>query len=119
MNEENKQKAQVCQDDFRRMLEDACFQAGGGNPDAFLKMSLYEVMKVVAQNGIRMVYLKDRSITSLKSAWTFPRKSDWKISSDDLPKKKQLLCDIRDADLNASNDMNFSGGKWEHDAQGG
>jgi len=56
-------KAQVCRADFYNKMADALDQCGGINTptaiDRYQNMPLFEVVNILAQNGIRMVYLPD------------------------------------------------------------
>jgi hypothetical protein len=103
MNETIKQ--QLCREDFYLMLQNACLKAGGGDIEKLKKMSLTELVNTLAHNGIRMVYMPDKHMDSIKISWEDPsqkKTNDAKFYTGDgkelniLPKKKQLLCDQLD-----------------------
>lgn len=73
--------AQLCRGDFYEMLEDAIRQCGGnpgilyGGPDILghkenplTDWPLHEVVKLLAQNGIRMVYVPEKHIDRIMEA---------------------------------------------------
>jgi hypothetical protein len=101
----NDTKANICRDDFYLMLQNAMLQAGGGSSVDRLKLlPLSEVVDQLAQNGIRMVYMADRHMDSLSIEWkTKPNNIKFnlppgqELNDANPPKKRQLLCDIRDA----------------------
>lgn len=63
-------KINICREDFYVMLEEAYQQAGGGIPIPKIKsMPFDEVVNVLAQNGLRMVYLPDKHLDSLELVW--------------------------------------------------
>ena len=93
----NEMKIQICRDDFYLMMRNAVIQAGGRDDvDKWKKMRLEEVVNVLAQNGVRMVYMPDRHMDSLKVAWEAPTKEVITNSGPPLGKelqRKQLLRD--------------------------
>ena len=148
-------KIEVCRGDFYLMLQNAMLQAGGASDIGSLKkMTLEGVVNILAQNGIRMVYMPDRHMDAVRVSWENKKqpqekpepfsgrredfdahikkkqKTDWKWDCDpstgeytkapsNPPIKKQLLCDMRDADLDTSKDMDFGGGCAGHDCSYG
>ena len=88
-------KTQLCKDDFYFMLENAMLQAGGGiDIDKLKKMTLVDIVNILPQNGIRMVYMPEKHMNSIKIVWEASVKSNNTYKIPDLPpKKKQLLCD--------------------------
>lgn len=62
-------EAQICRGDFYYMLAEALKQCGGSNGPAtiqkYQQMRLCEVVDVLAQNGIRMVYKKEFHLDSV------------------------------------------------------
>jgi hypothetical protein len=106
-------KTQLCREDFYLMLKCALHQAGGGSSvDTLKNSSLNDVVNLLAQNGIRMVFIPDKHIDSLKVVWgaqvdptpnvvQFPsgRRED-----GPLPKRRQLLCDQVDNDEHPDDD---------------
>ena len=93
-------KQQLCREDFYLMLQNACLQAGGGNAEKFKKLTLEEVVNMLAQNGIRMVYMPEKHMNSIKVVWEDPsqkKTDDVKFYTGDgkelniLPKKLFLL----------------------------
>ena len=91
-------KTQLCKDDFYFMLENAMLQAGGGiDIDRLKKMTLFDIANILPQNGIRMVYIPEKHMNSVKIVWESPVKSNNTFKIPDLPpRKKQLLCDQMD-----------------------
>lgn len=93
-------KTELCRNDFWFMLENACLQAGGGKVAEFRKMRLEDVANIVAQNGIRMVYMPEKHMNSVKVVWEDPRSNNIPFTPPNQPysppKKKQLLCDSLD-----------------------
>jgi hypothetical protein len=95
-------KQQLCREDFYLMLQNACLQAGGGDVEKLKKMSLSDVVNMLAQNGIRMTYMPEKHMNSIKISWEEPkRKSEVNYYNGDgtkinLPTKRQLLCDQLD-----------------------
>ena len=87
-------KEQVCIEDFYLMLQNACIQAGGGNAEKLKRITLDEVVKMLAPNGIRMVYMPEKHMNSVSISWG----GEKAITDDNPPKKKQLLCDQKDID---------------------
>jgi hypothetical protein len=63
-------KAEICRMDFREMMKEAFAQAGGSPPNE--AMSLGEVINSAAQNGIRMVYMPEKHLTSVEVSWKKP-----------------------------------------------
>jgi hypothetical protein len=94
-------KTQLCKDDFYFMLENAMLQAGGGiDIDRLKKMTLFDIANILPQNGIRMVYMPEKHMNSVKIVWEDPKQPKYEPSGKredgPLPKKKQLLCDQLD-----------------------
>lgn len=55
-----------CRGDFWRMFEEALQQCGGcSNPDIWKDSRFEEVVNILAQNGIWMVYLPECHVTSI------------------------------------------------------
>jgi hypothetical protein len=72
------------------MMGNAIINAGGnGDIESYKKMSIEDFVHMFAVNGIRMVYMPEKHMDSIKIAWeaTTPAPP---------PKKKQLLCDVHD-----------------------
>ena len=64
-------EAQECRGDFWNTLETAMGECGGGFPiERIAKMSLEDVVEVLAQNGIRMVYIEGAKISKARQATT-------------------------------------------------
>jgi hypothetical protein len=82
-------KQQLCVEDFYLMLQNACVQSGGGNAEKLKKMTLDEVINMLAPNGIRMVYMPEKHMNSINITWG----TEKAITDGNPPKKKQLLCD--------------------------
>lgn len=67
-------EAQLCRGDFYEMLEDAIDRCGGirgnvlGGPDPYVNWPLHEVVRLLAQNGIRMVYMPEKNIDRIMEA---------------------------------------------------
>lgn len=59
-------EAQVCRGDFYEMLREALEQCHGSNDqiaiERYQKMKLEDIVNVLAQNGIRMVYIESKHI---------------------------------------------------------
>lgn len=92
-------KVQLCKDDFYFMLENAMLQAGGGiDIDRLKKMTLVDIVNILPQNGIRMVYMPEKHMNSVKIVWEKTVKTSGLTHKipDYPPKKKQLLCDQLD-----------------------
>jgi hypothetical protein len=96
-------KIQLCKDDFYLMMRNAVLQSGGtDNLQKWKGMKLEELVGLFAQNGIRMTYMPEKHMDSIRIRWEDPRQPAPKaISFKDLqvasmPKKKQLLCDQMD-----------------------
>ena len=85
-------KQQLCREDFYLMLQNACLQAGGGDIEKLKKLSLNEVVNMLAHNGIRMTYMPEKHMNSIKISWETPKAK----TDGNPPKKKQLLCDSLD-----------------------
>jgi hypothetical protein len=95
----NDAKVEICRADFYLMLQNAMLQAGGGmNVERLKLMPLHEVVMMLAQNGIRMVYMEDRHMDSLSIEWK-AKPSD-RREDGPLP-KKSLLTDrtIRSSEM--------------------
>jgi len=55
-------------------------------------MKLEEIVNLFATNGIRMTYMPEKHMDAIKIVWESP-----KAKTDATPpKRKQLLCDIKD-----------------------
>jgi hypothetical protein len=100
MNNEIKQ--QLCREDFYLMLQNACLKAGGGDIEKLKKMTLNDVVNILAHNGLRMTYMPEKHMDSIRVSWEEPRRnSEINYYKGDgtkinLPTKKQLLCDQLD-----------------------
>jgi len=74
------------------MLKDAMQKAGGGmDINEMKKMPLGAVVDILAQNGIRMVYMPERHMDSLQVTW-----NAFKLPADiafPLTREKKLLLD--------------------------
>lgn len=87
-------KVEVCRGDFYLMLQNAMLQAGGNsNIDKLKLMSLSEVVNLLAQNGIRMVYMPDRHMDAVKVTWEAQEKNPCRDVEPKL--KKQVLCEYK------------------------
>lgn len=94
-------KIQLCKDDFYFMLENAMLQAGGGvDIDRLKRMTLIDIVNILPQNGIRMVYIPEKHMDAIKIVWENPRNNNIPFTPPNQPysppKKKQLLCDSLD-----------------------
>jgi hypothetical protein len=111
----NDTKVKLCQDDFYLMMCNAVLQSGGSDRlEEWKKMKLEDLVNRFAQSGIRMVYMPEKHMDSIKIVWqdlktnaaadltasayskipfTPPNQPYIKQKDDSLPKKKQLLCD--------------------------
>lgn len=99
-------KVKLCQDDFYLMMRNAVLQAGGGdNVDKWKGMKLEELVKTLAQNGIRIVHMPEKHMDAVKIVWQTPKENNTP------PKKKQLLCDVM-----SKNDDDY---EWTKDDMGG
>ena len=106
MNNDIKEK--ICQDDFYVMMRNAVLEAGGGDDlEKWKNMTLVQLVNILAQNGIRIVYIPEKHMDSVKIVWE-STKSNTKPTS---PKKKQLLCDIM-----SKSDDDY---EWTKDDMGG
>lgn len=86
-------KIQLCKDDFYLMMRNAVIQAGGtDNLVKWKAMKLEELVNLFAQNGIRMTYMPEKHMNSIKISWETPKAK----TDGNPPKKKQLLCDSLD-----------------------
>lgn len=65
-------KAEICRMDFREMMKEA-FQQAGGSVDE--RTTLHGVINIVAQNGIRMVYMPEKHMSRVSVVWQ-PKLSD-------------------------------------------
>jgi len=94
---DNTIKIQICRDDFYLMMRNAVVQSGGADDiKKWKSMRLDEIVDFLAHNGLRMVYMPEKHMDSIKIIWEDPKKP---LSLKDLPtvpKKKQLLCDQMD-----------------------
>ena len=88
-------KIQLCKDDFYLMMKEAVMASGGSDDSSKWKqMKLEEIVNLFATNGIRMVYMPEKHMNSIRITW-----GDEKAKTDgNPPKKKQLLCDQKDID---------------------
>lgn len=116
----DKIKIQLCREDFQLMLRNAVIQAGGADRlDEWMRMTVDEFIDVMAQNGIRVVYMPDRHMNSVKVTWEapegFPTPTPMPINTAQsivsmppivttIPKKRQLLCDSMDTGEDESDD---------------
>lgn len=83
-------RKQLCRDDFYDMMGNAIIKAGGnGDIEGYKKMSIEDFVHMFARNGIRMVYMPEKHMDSIKIAWEATPPAP-------PPKKKQLLCDVHD-----------------------
>lgn len=102
-------KVKLCQDDFYLMMTNACLEAGGGDIEELKRMSLSDVVNMLAQNGIRLVYMPEKHMNAVKIVWESPKAR----TDGNLPKKKQLLCDSLDKGEKCY------GAYWDRDEMGG
>jgi hypothetical protein len=105
-------KVKLCQDDFYLMMRNACLQAGGGDVEKLKRMSLSDVVNMLAQNGIRLVYMPEKHMDSVKIVWESPKAR----TDGNLPKKKQLLCDSLDKGEKCYGEDGY---EWDRDEMGG
>jgi hypothetical protein len=83
-------RKQLCKDDFYHMMENAIVESGGKlDIEQVKKMTLQDFAHVFATNGIRVAYMPDKHMDSIKITWEAAK-------PDNAPKKKQLLCDQMD-----------------------
>lgn len=83
----NEMKTQICRDDFYLMMRNAVIEAGGADDvEKWKRMKLEDLVNLLANNGVRMVYLPERHMDAVKIDWESPNKKS------PTPKKK-LLCD--------------------------
>ena len=88
------EKIEMCRNDFYGMLKAAMEQAGGKiDITQFKTLTLVEVVNIVAQNGIRMVFMEDKHMDALTLGWIWKKEA---YQCMEPPKKKQLLCDVHD-----------------------
>lgn len=81
-------KVQLCKDDFYHMMINAIVESGGKiDIEQVKKMTLQDFAHMFATNGIRMAYMPDKHMDSIKITWEAAK-------PDNAPKKKQLLCDV-------------------------
>ena len=67
-------RKQLCRDDFYDMMGNAIINAGGnGDIESYKKMSIEDFVHMFARNGIRMVYMPEKHMDSIKIAWRQPR----------------------------------------------
>ncbi len=87
----NKIKEEICREDFYEMFKQAVIDSGG-NPvvERYKKMTLEEVANNLANNGIRIVYMKNRHISALDI--------NWKEKESTPNGEKKLLTDRWDID---------------------
>jgi hypothetical protein len=64
---EGRYREMACLDDFWIMMRDAVMQCGGHPKivEEFADRPLKDAVELLAQNGIRMVYLEDKHISKL------------------------------------------------------
>jgi hypothetical protein len=94
------------------MMRNACLQAGGGDVEKLKRMSLSDVVNMLAQNGIRLVYMPEKHMDSVKIVWESPKAR----TDGNLPKKKQLLCDSLDKGEKCYGEDGY---EWDRDEMGG
>ena len=75
-------KVKLCQDDFYLMMRNAVLQAGGGdNVDKWKGMKLEELVKTLAQNGIRIVHMPEKHMDAVKIVWESTKsKTNWAMT---------------------------------------
>ena len=106
-------KVKLCQDDFYLMMRNAVIQAGGAdNLSKWKGMKLDELVNLFAQNGIRLVYMPEKHMDSVKIVWESPKAR----TDGNLPKKKQLLCDSLDKGEKCYGEESC---EWDRDEMGG
>jgi len=89
----NEAKTQICRDDFYLMMRNAVLQAGGrDDAEKWKKMRFEDVVNLLAQNGIRVVYMPERHMDAVQIAWEAPKKATGRREDGPLP-KRQLLRD--------------------------
>jgi hypothetical protein len=81
-------RKQLCKDDFYHMMENAIVESGGKlDIEQLKKMTLQDFVHMFATNGIRVTYMPDKHMDSIKITWEATK-------PDNTHKKKQLLCDV-------------------------
>lgn len=70
------QARQFCVDDFYKSLKTACEEAGGNfdsvwPPGSRSGLTISALANILAQNGVRFVYDRNRDITNVKSKTVF------------------------------------------------
>jgi hypothetical protein len=92
MNNDIKEK--ICQDDFYLMMRNAVLQAGGAdNLEKWKNMTLVQLVNILAQNGIRMVYMSEKHMNCVNVIWKTP---DVEYSISSPTTRKQLAEDMYD-----------------------
>lgn len=117
----NEAKIQICRDDFYLMMRNAVLQAGGRDDvEKWKKEKLEALVNLLAQNGIRMVYMPERHMDAVQIAWEAPKKATGRREDGPLP-KRQLLRDQKrsgdyyDAQAREGEPQVSSGEPDEHD----
>ena len=81
-------RKQLCKDDFHHMMENAIVESGGKfDIEQVKKMTMQDFAHVFATNGVRVAYMPDKHMDSIKITWEAAK-------LDNAPKKKQLLYDV-------------------------
>ncbi len=71
MNETD-EKVNICREDFYTMLQQALIEAGGGRSiEQYKRMELSDVVNELAQNGLRMTFMPEKHMASLKLTYTW------------------------------------------------
>jgi hypothetical protein len=83
-------RKQLCKDDFYHMMGNSIVESGGKfDIEQLKKMTLQDFAHAFATNGIRLAYMPEKHMNSIKITWEATK-------PDNTPKKKQLLCDQMD-----------------------
>ena len=86
-------KAQVCRTDFYEMFKSAMESAGGnGNFSMWNNMRFEDVVKVIAQNGLRIVYDENKHMNAVQISW-IPANKKVNVPYK-KPRRSQLISDI-------------------------
>jgi CRISPR/Cas system-associated protein endoribonuclease Cas2 len=95
----NQIKSQLCKDDFYDMMQSAVESAGGCiDVEIFKKKTVEEFVNVLANNGIRVVYIPEKHIDELQIVWG--KSNSNSNSKKSAPTKRQLLFDSMDKSSN-------------------
>lgn len=103
-------KAQVCRTDFYEMFKSAMESAGGnGNFSMWNNMRFEDVVKVIAQNGLRIVYDENKHMNAVQISWV-PTKQHTKSPKQESSlvqqqRRAQLREDINDLSTNDGHDL--------------